>query len=209
MIDIRDIVTKHNYYLWKDAKIHFVYDKTMNGFCLLAAEGKADDLFIPNTINGILVKDIYGEEFYEGCNSFNRIIVSDDNKQFKIIDDVLFSYDEKKLILYPPKKQERLYIVPKTVVTVCPRAFSSNCYIENIEFQEGVKTIEMYALCWCKRLEIIKLPHSIREIGSKVFMGLDNLTRVIYNGRQEEWNSVSVSDDNNTDITPLLQYLQP
>ena len=50
-----------------------VYDKTMNGFCLLAAEGKADDLFIPNTINGILVKDIYGEEYYEGCNSFNRI----------------------------------------------------------------------------------------------------------------------------------------
>lgn len=66
-----------------------------------------------------------------GLSSYERqfeylenINVSPDNPVYKSIDGVLFSKDGKKLIWYPPTKNEgKSYTVPNSVKTIASRAF--------------------------------------------------------------------------------------
>ena len=66
-----------------------------------------------------------------GLSSYDRqfeylenINVSPDNPVYKSIDGVLFSKDGKKLIWYPPTKNEgKSYTVPNSVKTIASRAF--------------------------------------------------------------------------------------
>lgn len=202
-----NLTTDKDYYTWKDAKIHFVYSAKDDGMYLYDAEGYADDLFIPNTINGITVKGIYGEDFCNGLSSFDKVVVSSDNTELKTLDGVLFSADGATMILYPPQKTDSSYTVPANVVTIGAGAFSSNKHIKHIDFCEGVEKIDMYALCWCENLTTVIMHNSVHKIGCKAFLGLDSIKRVCYLGTHEEWLDVSVSEAGNECIVDNMYYL--
>ena len=67
-----EIIIGKDFYLWKNARIYFQYDEKIDGYCLFDASGFADDLFIPQDINGIPIKNIYGEEaIFKGTMRIN------------------------------------------------------------------------------------------------------------------------------------------
>lgn len=96
MLD-NEIIIGKDFYLWKNARIYFQYDEKIDGYCLFDASGFADDLFIPQDINGIQIKCIYGEEFYNGLTSYEKVVVSENNQNFITIDGILFSHNKKSL----------------------------------------------------------------------------------------------------------------
>ena len=207
MLD-NEIIIGKDFYLWKNARIYFQYDEKIDGYCLFDAYGFADDLFIPQDINGIQIKCIYGEEFYNGLTSYEKVVVSENNQNFITIDGILFSHNKKRLILYPPNKKATAYTVPASVNTISSCSFSYNEYLEKIDFQNGVESINDYALAWCKNLLQVTLPQSIKSIGHKAFLGVDKLLTVQYGGCISDWQNIYISDINNDALKTAMLLCQ-
>ncbi len=93
------------------------------------------------------------------CKSLESIKVEDGNKQFKSINNILFSNDGTILLKYPSHKPDNHYIVP-----------------------EGVKQIANAAFQDCSELQEISLPNSLEEIGDNAFMNSQIRSVTVPNG---------------------------
>ncbi|MBQ9232149.1 MAG: leucine-rich repeat domain-containing protein [Prevotella sp.] len=69
-------------------------------------------------------------------------------------------------------------ILPNSVQTIAPKAFSSNKYLEEISLPEGLVEIGKEAFSFCSALKSIKLPSTITKIGIDAFSYCENLTSV-------------------------------
>ena len=91
---------------------------------------------------------------FDGCGELTRFIVDAENKTFSAKDGVLFSKDQKKLIICPGGITG-VYVVPS-----------------------GVKSIESYAFQNCKKLTGIEFPNSLEEIGEYMIIGCTGIKRI-------------------------------
>ena len=135
------------------------------------------------------------------CPSIANITVQDGNKNYKSIDGVLFTSDEKRLICYPPRKVGAEYTVPDGVTDIASSAFygctslvtvnipESVTFIggsafegctrlENIAIPKRAKTVGGGAFKDCARLESITVPYGITIIGSSTFANCTNLLNI-------------------------------
>ncbi|MCM1473675.1 MAG: leucine-rich repeat domain-containing protein, partial [Muribaculaceae bacterium] len=151
---------------------------------------KTDNFVIPDKINDIDVKGFSNLEDFNDRIS-GKIIVSENNKYFKVIDDVLFSKDGTNLYIYMQKKKNENYIIPSGVKIIAPDAFS-RIELKNIVISEGVTHIYQYAFAVSKNVEKIYLPSTLEMISLKVFLffGTDNL-QVYYGGTPEQWEKLN------------------
>ena len=85
--------------------------------------------------------------FY-GCTSLTEILVDEGNIFYTSIDGVLFSYDKKTLVMYPPGKADNFYRIPN-----------------------GVTEINEEAFHWCSNLEKVFIPDGVLHIGNDAFEG--------------------------------------
>ena len=89
---------KPNSYTSGTAKVYYEYDEDEQGYLLEYIEGKTDNFIIPDQINRIDVKGFSDiEDFNDRIG--DKITISEDNKYFKLIDDVLFSRDGTELYI--------------------------------------------------------------------------------------------------------------
>ena len=65
-----------------------------------------------------------GELAFTNCYRLQQFIVDSGNNAYSAIDDVLFTYDQTKLIAFPPAKQATSYMIPSAVTSILERAFS-------------------------------------------------------------------------------------
>ena len=152
---------KPNSYTSGTAKVYYEYDESEQGYLLEYIDSKTDNFIIPDQINGIDVKGFSDiEDFNDRIGE--RITISEDNKYFRLIDDVLFSRDGTELYIYTYKKKDENYIVPSGVEIINPDAFNSSSYLKNIVISEGVKKIYQYAFACCKNGE--RINKKCREI---------------------------------------------
>lgn len=93
-----------------------------------------------------------------------KIIISENNNSFKVLDEKLFSKDGKKLIYSPTDHKEKSYTVPHGTQTICELAFAWNDQIEEIILPEGVKEIKGGAFASCESLEKIVIPATVKKI---------------------------------------------
>lgn len=77
------------------------------------------------------------------------------SSRFVVHDNVLYSYDMKRLISY---------------------GFKDNCFI----IPDKVEIIGNYAFSYCKSIELVCIPSSVQSIGYGAFMGCNNLKMVIF-----------------------------
>lgn len=198
---------KSNYYISGTAKIYYEYDENEQGYFLEYIDGKTDNFIIPDQINGIDVKGISDtEEFVIG----NTFTVSEDNKYFKVTDDVLFSRDGTELYIYAYKKKDENYIVPSGVKIINPDAFNGNKYLKNIVISEGVTHIYQYAFAGCHNVEKIYLPSTLEMVSLKTFyfFGTGNL-QVFYGGTPEQWQKIDFAFGNFEVINIDIHYNSP
>lgn len=95
------------------------------------------------------------ENAFCGCNSLEKIIVPKKSAFVKSIEGVLL--DDTRLILYPPAKKDKKYVIPDCVRTIASTAF-----------------------CGCLNLECVVVPESVTQLGYLSFTGNDNLKDIYF-----------------------------
>ncbi|MDE5842235.1 MAG: leucine-rich repeat protein [Muribaculaceae bacterium] len=153
---------------------------------------KLSEVNIPNSVTSI------GVGAFAYCSNLNSINVNPTNTYYSSNDGILFEDSGKTLVQYPGKK-EGIYVVPSSVTTICPCAFSG-CHLTKISIPESVteilgstfagselteiilpnsiNKIDGAAFIDCKNLVTITLPKSVTVIGSSAFEGCENLVEI-------------------------------
>ena len=121
------------------------------------------EIKIPSTITHI------GECIFDSCSYLSSIIVAEGNKNYKIVDGVLFSIDETSIIQYPPYKQSGTgnYEIPNTVTKISGGAFFSS-KLSSVTIPDSVKEIGDRAFMYSNITEIA-LPDKLISIGEEAF----------------------------------------
>ena len=125
---------------------------------------------IPSTITHI------GECIFDSCYNLSTIIVADGNKNYKIVDGVLFSIDETSIIQYPPNKPSDTYEIPGTVTKISGGAFF-NSKLSSVTIPDSVKEIGDRAFMYSNITEIA-LPDKLISIGEEAFALCEKLTKI-------------------------------
>ena len=92
---------------------------------------------------------------FVNTSSIDRITVSEGNKNFTVVDGVLYNKDMTTLVLYP-KNCSGEFAVPDTVTTIADYAFDNSPNITKVTIGKNVKTIGFYAFSGNKKLETVE-----------------------------------------------------
>ena len=135
---------------------------------------------------------------FEDCKKITTITVDENNTAFKIVGNVLFSYDGKTLVMYPRLLAATEYTIPDGVTTIGDYAFQ-NCYnLTSVTIPDGVTTIGDYAFSTAG-LTSITIPTSVTSIGEGAFYYCYDLATV------DIPSSVATIGMNAFDDTPWLK----
>ena len=118
-----------------------------------------------------------GQQVFADCLSLAKIDVAPENQHFLSAENVLFSKDMKRLI-FAGSELSGAYIVPESVRTLDPYAFSCSANITHVTIPEGINTLPYGLFYWCDKLEGVDLPDSIVHIDERVFSGCSSLAEI-------------------------------
>ncbi len=110
-----------------------------------------------------------GECAFSDCSDLATIMVDAGNSAFCAEENILFTKNKDKLLLYPKTKTEPSYTVPDTVRTIAARAFYSNSGLTEVILPDGLETIGEDAFFNIRNLAKADLPDSVTVIGSYAF----------------------------------------
>ena len=89
------------------------------------------------------------------CKKLIDIRVSSNHPYLEVVDGVLFSKPDKRLVCYPCALTATEYTIP-----------------------HGIQMIEDYALYYCSSLKAVTIPDSVTDISEYAFSGCESLTSV-------------------------------
>lgn len=117
--------------------------------------------------------------YFIACNDLLTITLGKNHPHYSIVDNVLFSYDKKKLLRYPPARLDTIYTVPDGVEIIGDYAFSGCRYLTEINIPESVTSIDEYAFEQAL-FKTINFPKNINFIGVGIFHESENLKSFIF-----------------------------
>ena len=97
-------------------------------------------------------------------------------------------------------------LLPECVTSIGNYAFSGCSSLTSIVLPEGVTTIGNSAFDACYKLVSITIPRSMKTIGKKAFYTCIDLEDVYYFGTEEEWNSITLLENNNSLSYATIHY---
>lgn len=111
-----------------------------------------------------------------------NIIVSPQNKAFKIIDNSLYTKNGQILVKYVDCESVPDFVLPKTVKSIRERAFD-RARLRHIVLSESLSCISEFAFESCRNLECISVPDSIKAIERGTFYACEKLNSVALGNR--------------------------
>ena len=114
------------------------------------------------------------------ANAIEKITVAEDNKNYTVVDGVLYNKDMTTLLLYP-KNRSGEFAVPDTVTTIADYAFDNSPNLTKVTIGKNVKTIGTGAFRKCKSLKTVIFEDSVtvqKTIGDYAFNNCPVLTTV-------------------------------
>ena len=127
---------------------------------------------IPDSVTAI------GANPFRYCKALTTITVSPDHPALAVIDGVLFSKADKRLVCYPTAFTETAYAIPQGITCVGDDAFSGCGNLTSIALPDSVTSIGDEAFSDCSSLTSITIPDSVTSIGAKAFSGCTGLTSI-------------------------------
>ncbi|MBO5453437.1 MAG: leucine-rich repeat domain-containing protein [Clostridia bacterium] len=110
-----------------------------------------------------------GDNAFDNCASLSEFIASEDNKNFKSENGVLFNKNKTNIIIYPTAKALEEYVVPDTVTTINKGAFAYISSLKKLDLGKGVKTIGREAFFKVKSLVSVTGKSNIELIEQDAF----------------------------------------
>ncbi|MBQ6164884.1 MAG: leucine-rich repeat protein [Clostridia bacterium] len=111
---------------------------------------------------------------FVNCCAFETIGLAPENKNFRLVDGVLFSADGK-LIQYPLGSSRASYSVPEDAVEIARDAFAGSAHLTEIKVPAAVKSIGAYAFYNCSVLTTVQLPDALTKLNDRLFANCPNL----------------------------------
>ena len=108
---------------------------------------------------------------------FDSIMIDKNSPYYVEVNNAIFSKDMKVLYFYNKTKNNASYTIP-----------------------DSITSIKKYVFYRCSNLTEITIPNSVTTIENYAFLGCNNLKTVNYKGTQEQWNAITI-EDNNTSLT--------
>ncbi|MGN1019899.1 MAG: leucine-rich repeat domain-containing protein [Aristaeellaceae bacterium] len=138
---------------------------------------------------------------FTDCQSLREINVSPEHPALEVVDGVLFSKADRRLVCYPLGLENMDYTVPEGVESIGGYAFfrcmglgeitlpdslkSIGTYaffrcngLKSIDLPEGLTSLGDYAFHWCASLESITLPDSLTQMGENPFVSCSSLREI-------------------------------
>lgn len=105
---------------------------------------------------------------FHGSPNFNQIVLEGNEDKYKLISDIVFSRDEKTLLLCPTGKTGK-YIIPNNTERIKKGAFQYG-KIEEVEIPDSVTVFEDYIFSDCDQLKSVKLGKNINSVGGWTYI---------------------------------------
>ncbi len=149
---------------------HLIYTKgnsTIKEGTVLIANGafgsSCTTVTIPATVKNI------GNDAFMYCSSLESISVHKDNKNFTVVDGILYNKNKTQLIVCAKKIQKTSLTIPDSVTDISSAAFAYCHNFTNITIPDSVTNIGETAFYDCEALESVNIPDSITSIGKHTF----------------------------------------
>lgn len=132
---------------------------------------------IPDNVNYI------GYLPFNKCKKLTSVTVSEDNKFYTVIDNVIYTKDMESVVACTPTLTS--VVVPEGVKSVGYDAFAQS-NIKSVTLPSTLISIDSQAFYYCSKLSILTVPSSVTEIGSNAFYGVK---KVYYSGPATSTNN--------------------
>lgn len=123
-----------------------------------------------------------GDNPFLSCTSLTEIVVSADQPALAVIDGILYSKADKRLVYYPSGLQKEFYTIPEGIITVGAHAFNGNPTLCEVDIPDSVKEIGDNAFRNCFSLTGTELPDGLTRIGECAFTGCHELFSIVIPG---------------------------
>ena len=121
---------------------------------------------------------LIGDAAFGNCTTLQKIIVSEKNPNYTVLDDVLFNKDKTTLVVYPSGKSGDVYSVTNSVTSIGNYAFYNCTKLTSITIPESVTSIGEAAFESCTGLTGITIPESLASIRNSTFRSCTSLISV-------------------------------
>lgn len=145
-----------------------------NTITITKCTGNGENLYIPDTIDGLLITEIDSYAFVS-CTNLKTITVSDDNQYFVSENNMLMSRNKIRLIKYTGSDQTA--VIPYGIEKIESHAFFAS-KSEYINIPETVSYIDDYAFMGCTALKEIYIPSRVEYIGKSCFFSCPYLSKI-------------------------------
>lgn len=96
--------------------------------------------------------------------------------------------------------------LPSNLTRIEQATFASCENLESIFIPQNVTYIGMEAFAYCQSLNNVFIPKNIITIEKRAFVSCYGLTDVYYEGTEEEWNNLSIGDENDFLTNATIHY---
>ena len=168
-------------------------------------------------------------EAFVSCYLLSAINVNKNNSTYKSIDGTVYTKDGSVLIYYAQRNPATEFVIPEGVTEIADSAFYMASHLVSIILPESILVINESAFSLCYSLTEVVIPESITEINSfafshcsslatvyisknvtfidsYAFSSNDALTDVYFAGSEEEWNAITIEDNNDSLTNATIHY---
>ena len=129
------------------------------------------EIVLPSSIRTI------GDQAFYRCRNLQEISFLSDNPNYSVYDNVLYSKDKKRLIIFPIGRQEiNNFNIPEGVEIIGTGAFGYASYLNKVTLPQSVDSIAPADFC-ASGLTEIKIPEKVTTIPRFAFQGCINLIK--------------------------------
>lgn len=136
-------------------------------------EFELEKIKVPDSMLGVTITEI------KGSCEFTKFDVNPENEYMKVIDNVVFSKDGKRLMSFAQFDERTVYEIPDGTEIIGEYAFAYSKNLTEIIIPESVKEIQCGVFSSIENLLRISIPVSVETIPEAAFFGDDNLKKVI------------------------------
>lgn len=130
------------------------------------------------------VERILGNQAFSDCEKLTSITVASGNTVYSSDSDgILYNKDKTEIIKYPEGISKTAFTVPT-----------------------GIKAIRTNSFRNAVNLKTVSFPKSLEAIDASAFTGCTAITDVSYAGKEDEWNKITIGNDNNAILSAKISF---
>ncbi len=112
------------------------------------------------------------------CPRLTRIVLSPDHPALEMVNGVLFSKGDRRLICCPMNWQSRMYAIPEGTLGIAECAFYKCANLTRVTIPDSVMHLGDRAFFLCSGLTAVTIPAGVTEVGLNPFAACKALTAV-------------------------------